>query len=93
MWLDAPKNLVPRDTTRFACRESAIQFLRPGVDLPPPCLGQREQVRTTPEPFPQPIKKLELLLGRQSIQIDLTVCHGPFSLDLNAASNAGLTQR
>ena len=42
--------------------------------------GQREQVRTTPEPLPRPVKKLELLLGRQGIQIDLAVCHGPFSL-------------
>jgi len=80
MRLDAPKHLVPWDTAGLACREGAIQLLRPGVDLAPLWLGQREQVRTTPEPLPQPIKKLELLLGRQGIQVDLAVCHGPFSL-------------
>jgi hypothetical protein len=80
MRLDAPKNLVPWDAAGFACREGAIQFIRPGVDLAALWLGQREQVRITPEPLPQPVKKLELLLGRQGIQIDLAVCHGPFSL-------------
>jgi hypothetical protein len=73
MSLDAPKNLVPWDTGGLACREGAIQLLRPGVYLTPLSLGQREHVWATPEPFPKPVKKLELFLGRQGIQIDLTV--------------------
>ena len=93
MRLDAPKNLVPRNTGGLARRESPIQLLRPGVYLAPLWLGQREELWVTPEPLPQPVKKLQLFLGRQGIQIDVLVCHGPFSLALSGACNAGLTLR
>ena len=93
MRFDKPQDLIPWDAARPTCLQVTIQLVGPGVDFAKLRLGQRKQVRISPKALPQPVQKLQLLLGRQAVQVDLRVRHTPFSPAPQRASNAGLTPR
>src|SRR2546426_7067139 len=89
MRFDAPQDFIPWDAARPARLQVTVQLVGPGVDLTQLLLGQRKQVRIPPEALPPPVQKLQLLLGREVIQVDLRVRHDSFSPASSSASNAG----